>query len=86
MTYKKGENLQVRVRGEDWFEPACNVHIPLSPTFSPFLYLPYINSVAKHILVGRKNTEGGGISTPPPRLHPLLSYAYDGTHVQGYSK
>jgi len=55
VAYKKGKNLliwsQVRVRREDWFEPAFNVHIPLSSFLKTFLYLPSINSVAKNLFV-----------------------------------
>jgi hypothetical protein len=43
--------------GDDWFEPALNIHTPLSPTLIHiFFYLPLFNSIAKIKLFLRVNS------------------------------
>jgi hypothetical protein len=60
--------LEVKLEGEDWFEPALNIHTPLYPSLTQFLYLLLFKSVAKKLFVGIKNI-GGAF---PPTLTPHL--------------
>ena len=57
----KGVKLR---RGEDSFEPVLNILTPLSPTLTPFFYLPLFNSVAPKIFLG-KILEGHSLFLAP---------------------
>jgi len=64
------EVVQVRKRGEDWFESLLNIRTPLQ-----CFYLRLFYSVAKRkLFLGRKNIRRGAIARPP-RPSPKLRHS-----------
>jgi len=63
--------LEVKLEGEDWFEPALNIHTPLYPSLIPFFYLLLLKSVAKKSVLRYKKY---WVSIPP--LPPIYAYVW----------
>ena len=67
-----GISEAVKLEGENWFEPALNIHTPLSPTLTPNFLCSrlHFSSQKRTILKQKKYYEGREICLPLPLPSP----------------